>query len=348
MLSVSGGLDSSVVAAAATAYGWKPHLITMATVDAAGDERHFARILSAHLGLSLYEQTDDLNRVRLSESCAVHLPRPTGRAFSQSLDHAVFSYAREKGACAYFHGGGGDNVFCMLNSILPAVDRLIAQGPSPSMLATIADVAALAQRGIPETAWRALQRIRTRDRTFSQRREAEYLAPDIGQSVEADHPWLHVPSDGLPGKALHIAWILGIQGFLEGHAHEREIDWYAPLLAQPVVETCLRIPTWAWCRRGRDRAVARDAFSDLLPAAIIERRSKGTPTSFLFELLEAHASEVRELLLDGRLGAAGVIDLRAVESALANRNLGSREVLRLMRLVDIEAWLSTRPRPRLV
>src|SRR3546814_15687375 len=54
-----------------------------------------------------------------------------------------------------------------------------------------------------------------------------------------------------------------------------------PLLSQPIVELCLSIPTWQWVRGGRDRAVARAAVADLLPALIAQRRTKGGQTGFL-------------------------------------------------------------------
>jgi asparagine synthase (glutamine-hydrolysing) len=345
VLSVSGGLDSSIVAVAAAASGLQPHYVTLATAAALGDEREFARILAKRTGAHLHEQRERLDLIDLATSYAAHLPRPTARAFSQSIDRTIFNVAREIEACAYFHGGGGDNVFCMLNSVLPAVDRLRVQGMSGGTFATIADVAALAQHSWIETGWRTLQRSLSRDRGYRPRPQPLFLHPDVlAASTAPEHPWLDAPRGALPGKAMHLAWILGIQNFLEGHAHEREIAWHAPLLTQPVVETCLAIPTWAWCEGGRNRSVARDAFADLLPAEILHRHSKGSPTSLLYELVEQRAEQVGAMLFEGILAKSGLLDVRAMTAVFRNRaRVRSADLIRLMQFVDVEAWLQSGP-----
>src|SRR3546814_18425449 len=76
-----------------------------------------------------------------------------------------------------------------------------------------------------------------------------------------------------------------------------------PLLSQPIVELCLSIPTWQWVRGGRDRAVARAAVADLLPALIAQRRTKGGPTGFLRRVFNARADDRSE---ERRVGKEGV------------------------------------------
>src|SRR3546814_18791962 len=56
---------------------------------------------------------------------------------------------------------------------------------------------------------------------------------------------------------------------------------------------CLSIPTWQWVRGGRDRAVARAAVADLIPALIAQRRTKGGPTGFLRRVFNARADDAR-------------------------------------------------------
>ena len=55
LLSVSGGLDSSIVAACLARAGVETICLTMFTDDPSGDERRFARALCDHLGLPLVE-----------------------------------------------------------------------------------------------------------------------------------------------------------------------------------------------------------------------------------------------------------------------------------------------------
>src|SRR3546814_17681180 len=74
-----------------------------------------------------------------------------------------------------------------------------------------------------------------------------------------------------------------------------------PLLSQPVVELCLSIPTWQWVHGGRDRAVARTAFSGVLPDLLVERTTKGISSGFVRRVYEAQGNAAREMLTAGQL-----------------------------------------------
>ncbi|MGK4422636.1 asparagine synthase-related protein, partial [Klebsiella pneumoniae] len=71
------------------------------------------------------------------------------------------------------------------------------------------------------------------------------------------------------------------QSYVEGHDPQDLLPTVSPLLSQPLVETCLGVPSWLWFEGGRNRVVARRAFAGDLPADVIWRRSKGTPDSFV-------------------------------------------------------------------
>lgn len=112
-----------------------------------------------------------------------------------------------------------------------------------------------------------------------------------------------------------------------------------PLLSQPIVETCLSIPSWQWRAGGRDRAVARAAFANSLPAMVLDRKVKGTPDPFCGAIIRHKRQELRERLLDGQLAAHGLVDSGAIEDALrADRATSSAENVRLLELVNAEAW----------
>jgi len=121
-------------------------------------------------------------------------------------------------------------------------------------------------------------------------------------------------------------------------------DTYAPslypLLTQPVQELCLAIPSWLWAHGGRDRAVARAAFADLLPSEIVNRRSKGAVDGFCFRLFTHNRSLIRKLLSDGYLSSQGLLDRTALDSWF-DTPIPSRDAsyFRILSLVDIEIWL---------
>jgi asparagine synthase (glutamine-hydrolysing) len=113
----------------------------------------------------------------------------------------------------------------------------------------------------------------------------------------------------------------------------------APLLAQPLVELCLRIPSWLWFDQGLSRAIARTAFAVDLPAAIVRRRSKGSPDAFVAQLFERHASRIRDDLIDGEMAAMGLLDRAALIRALdGDAPMHEGELQRIMTLYDAELW----------
>lgn len=85
LVGVSGGLDSSIVCAALAAGGHDFACLTMATRDASGDERPYARQVAAATGADLLEHCYDLEKIDLARSAAAHLPRPALGRFGAPL-----------------------------------------------------------------------------------------------------------------------------------------------------------------------------------------------------------------------------------------------------------------------
>lgn len=97
-----------------------------------------------------------------------------------------------------------------------------------------------------------------------------------------------------------------------------------------------------WCEDGRNRAVARAAFANALPALIIERAGKGGPDVFEAQIMNVHRAAIRDMLLNGLLATHGIIDRHAVETALDEDGPWRGTLYsRLSALVDVEAWLQS-------
>lgn len=164
-------------------------------------------------------------------------------------------------------------------------------------------------------------------------------AAEIGK-VDYRHHWLEAPKTALPGSAAHIALLLAIQNYLEGYRHEQHMPVIAPLLSQPLVELCLRIPSWMWAENGVNRAVVRKAFEGRLPQSILSRRSKGTPDGYSMALYERHRPQIRAMLHDGALAREGLIDLVAVDGILTDRTpIRGEAYARILSFCDFEAWI---------
>jgi asparagine synthase (glutamine-hydrolysing) len=133
--------------------------------------------------------------------------------------------------------------------------------------------------------------------------------------------------------------IVGIHHFLADPGAGQPCNLH-PLICQPIIEQCLRIPSWLWVERGCDRAVARAAFRALLPDSVVERRGKGSLQSMFVKGFMARRSELRENLVAGRLAQEGLIDGKAIASYL-DRNDEPRDAryIRILEIASTEQWL---------
>ncbi|MDO6416101.1 asparagine synthase-related protein [Sphingomonas sp. BIUV-7] len=343
LLKLSGGLDSSILAAAIAAEGRDCTCLTMVTEHPSGDERLYARAAAAFVDLPLLEKYRDPSRINLRISAAARLPRPTARSFAQESARIANEAADRVGATIVVDGGGGDNVFCSLSSVTPVADCLLT-GSWGAIWPTTLTIAQLSQAGLATIARRAVLRA-CQHRNYRWAIDTRMLADRAlaELAVPLPHPWLQAPPGTLPGAGAHIAMIVAGQSYVEGLDPQDRLPSTAPLLSQPIVELCLRVPSWFWFEGGRNRAVARRAFEALLPAVILERRSKGTPDSFVAEIYEHQRAGIRKFLLSGSLAAQGLLNMPDLLQALDDeRPVNDADHGRIMQLVDVEAWLQAR------
>ena len=341
LLSVSGGLDSSILAACLARAGKDTVCLTMFADDPAGDERPFARALCDHLGLQLIERPYLLEDIDITEPLAPHLPRPRDRTQANAYERVHLNVASEIGADFFMTGNGGDNVFGYSQSAAPLADRYLTEGIGQEMFSSLLDVCrqtgcsffdALGQ------AWRLARgspahRVQPNPLFLN-----PHFVGGLGPA-ELRHPWLDAPVGALPGKSVHISSILRVQPNLEA-SRGYHLPVFSPLMSQPVVESCLEIPSWEWRAGGRDRSLARHAFAADLPHALLNRRVKGTPSRFAARLLDHFRGAIRERLLGGRLAAHRIIDAVAVEQVLAgDRPVPDLERVRILEFVNAEAWI---------
>ena len=341
VLMLSGGLDSSIVAACLAEQGLPFHCLTLATTDAIGDERDYARLVCDTLGADLTEAFRDVSRIDIGKSGARNLPRPSVRSFLQESHRWAEITARATGGNVIFNGGGGDNVFCALQSAGPAADRLRTTGFDRKFLSTAQDISKLAPASLWAVTSDAVKRAWLGKPALRVTRDCSLLAPPMVASAKMGelHPWLKLPQFALPGKAAHIRLLTYAQNFVEGTDPHAALPSVSPLLSQPLVETCIAIPSWCWFEEGHNRAVARRAFAADLPDAVIERRSKGTPDSFVAQIFETYRASIREMLVGGELDRQQVIDLPAVLSVLDDpRPAHGAAFRRILQFADVEAW----------
>jgi asparagine synthase (glutamine-hydrolysing) len=110
VLELSGGLDSSIVAACLSDRADDLHLVTLVTPDPGADERDYAQAVAQGVGAPLRVLNLDVAKSRL-EPQQLLTARPRGGLLHRLIDGVLTSYAEEVSADGFFSGGGGDNVF---------------------------------------------------------------------------------------------------------------------------------------------------------------------------------------------------------------------------------------------
>lgn len=340
IVELSGGLDSSIVTASLAVAGAAPTCATFVPLAGDSDERGYARAVADHHNLRLKELALDPGAVDLTRSDSAHLPWPCARGFAQALDRPLQRLAAAIGGDMFFSGGGGDNVFCHIQSALPIVDAVRRHGLGCQAARTAMDVAEIADITVWEAARSAVKRRFERDRRLPKPRVNRFLA----QSAIADlpwplgNPWLDAVPASLPGKRRHVWALVSTLNHMEGFGRQAIGPICSPLLAQPVVETCLRVPTWLWFEGGANRSVARAAFRDLLPRAVVERRSKAAFDSLGARVIRSRGATLRPFLLDGVLVGQGIADAERIDAALRQNLPDGETVADLLALSDVEAW----------
>ncbi len=342
LLRLSGGLDSSIVAASLAKTETPCVAVTMVTRDRGGDERRHAQSVARHMGIPLSEVIRSTDLVDLAVSEARTLPRPTARAFAQASLYVASALARQYGATAIFDGGGGDNMFAALQSPAPVADCLYRTGGWGHFWRTARSIGIAADTGTAYVARRAIWRAATRGPAYRWHADLRLLSSKACAMARGatDHPWLVPPKGVLPGSAAHLALLVAASSVVQSRDPQTAIPLCSPLITQPVAEACLRVPSWLWTQDGQNRAVARNAFRGVLPSGICDRRDKGLPDSFLIELIEVNHRQISSMLFDGLLAAEGLIDTAALAETLHPARLAKGAgYIRVMQLVDTEAWV---------
>ena len=337
-LELSGGLDSSIVAASLARSGRTFCCTTIASPGHDGDERDYARAVAEYLGAPLTEIMTTADDADPLARLPRWTPRPRGMRVIAGLDTLFDKAACEAGADALFSGGGGDNVFCFTGATAPVLDALAANGVAAARDAA-RDVAAVTHTTLAQVYAHAFKRWivdRTGRRWAADR---SFLSRDCWAPAHG-HPWLALPKGTASGTRAHIGAIVRIHDILDAHRRAAARTMVFPLMSQPVLEACLAVPSWYWVSGGRDRSLARAAFALRLPRRVVQRASKGVLNSLITPAFEKSRRPIRALLCEGYLAGAGLLNRKAIDAAFAaSPEARASSSARLLELVDAELWL---------
>ncbi len=344
-LRLSGGFDSTLVACALHHAGARDVICfnEFPADTPEGDERTFARMAADTLNFSLRELAAHPDAVSYPAILQARLSaRPSYSEFSFS-DSLLGDAINAAGAHVVASGQGGDQVLhrsrtasiaadAMMDGCPPADLWRIALETAHLIRAPVWDVFAAMAGAVPP--WRQFSPYNS---VFD-----NVLASNASLPARAEwaaHPWASAMNKATPARALRMAHVADLHFYHQRSSLSGFIA--APLLAcQPVVECCLSIAPYDMTRGGRERALARAAFGDLMPRVILERRHKGDTTRYHRAVLERQLPFIREMLCDGELVKLGLLAREPLETALRRDVVvDAKTKAQIMTAFIAELWL---------
>lgn len=348
-LELSGGLDSSIVAACLANASVRPEVLCLHyfTEMAEGDERSYAQAAARSTGFELIEseaRTSERTLEKMLNRSRFATPAMLG--FVPAPELLKRRLVTERHAGAVFSGQGGDHLFQQEGTKLIAAEYVHRHGLRPQVLRVAKDTSRLTSQSI-WSVLRAAIRYGRLGRSFDPYgfhfQVPSFLSKDARAQLRPQaytHPWVTSASRLPASKIRQIFNVVDCQPFYRMDCPNAE--QVHPLISQPIIELCLQVPTYVLTHRGRSRGLVREAFEADVPKKIIRRQIKGQTTSYFGRILVENAAYIRELLLDGVLVSEGVLDRRELEKLLSERELILGKGLNsILPSIMAEAWLST-------
>jgi len=357
LTSLSGGLDSSVVLGCLQDAPMRPTItcFNYHSPGADSDERRYARLAAQRAGCRLVEvqRTSDINLEEMLRQEVSEKPRPIiGRLGTAEIESKL---ARECRATAIFSGERGDEVF-LTSANFAAADYVYRHGIRAPLFNILISVAQMRGLSVWSVLWDALYRGLVAPR-WDVVREAQLfndlINADVVQEVQRERAppvlWYRPGCRLPPGKQQHIYSLLPADSYYLTLQEPDDPEPVSPLMSQPLMELCLRIPTYLLTSHGWDRAIARQAFVGDVPEVILQRRSKGGVEQHYMSLLDRNAAFVRELLLQGVLVGQGLLNRSKIEELVSGRPSGViKGMARIVMYLHIETWLQVWSRNQVV
>ena len=127
-------------------------------------------------------------------------------------------------------------------------------------------------------------------------------------------------------------------------AEDPAVERLMPLVSQPAMEIFLRIPPYLHLKNGRNRGLARDAFTREVPKKVLRRTWKDRGAGYLEAVVHRNTKFLKETLLDGYLVKEKLLERAALTAVLseASGNL-QYHCDSLLFFSDIETWLRRLP-----
>lgn len=349
-LSLSGGLDSSIVLDCLKRSGDADRLTafhySLESSDAG--ELHYAQAAAAAaqvdldpIKLSGAIDISSLQNYPLTVRPTRQLLAPDAQAFIAPPD------GHRRGAV--FTGQGGDHLFLADRSVLSFADHLQLNGLTRSTPQTLIQTARLSGKSVwsilYETLWPRKGPDASRSSAFEAGvRNRQTLMNshivDNADTVASLPEWARDPGGLPPGKFRQVSSLMHMMHLRPQIRPAGPRDLVHPLISRPLLEACLRYPTYLLSADGVSRGLARKAFQGRVPELILRRTSKGAASRFYSDQVAAIATLAEQELSSGELYKMGLIqpdDVRKLLGHGRHRQVQSGNMVLIY--LGIEYWL---------
>jgi asparagine synthase (glutamine-hydrolysing) len=293
-LLLSGGLDSSFIAACAARAGGRVRTFTIGFDEATFDESGYARAVARHLGT---EHTEE----RLSEQAILELV-PSVLDFadepladSSLLPTTLLSRLAARTVRVALGGEGGDELLAGYPTFLAT--RVLGSLPKvPGQVARVAGAIAERLRGA-DTSGSPTFRVRQAAQGLAERgarRQASFLAPVVPSHLRdlLARDWVASTADvweatdragmgggddfdAATGFYLRCYLAEGVLTKMDRATMRSSLEARAPLLDPRIVRFCLALPPSVRLRGSTTKWLLRRALAPLVPPSIVRRPKQG-------------------------------------------------------------------------
>ena len=350
VVSLSGGLDSTIVlhclcAARPRGQVRAVHYI-MDSDDAS--EAHYARLAAEASGCELIEilaepqsGLDSLGRHPASV-------RPHRQFLSPDPAGLLPESFRTPGT-TLMTGQGGDHLFLASQSPLGFADHVRNHGIGLETAQALVDAARLSGKSIWQVLRKTLPPLVGCRGTSAMEAAIAGRWTHINRHVQADldrqsvlPDWIRVSGGLPPAKFDQVSTLLHMFQMREPYFKPGAVQTTHPLIAQPLIDLCLRLPSYLLTSDGTSRGLARRAFKGFIPDEIRHRMNKGHASRYFTDRVTAYRREIVEALMYGELAGRGLIEPRDVASFFSDDDYRmAHSGSLLLAYYAIESWLQT-------
>ncbi len=346
-VSLSGGLDSSIVLSCLSDTPFASNVRAIHFVMGTDDltEVEFARASALKAKLPLKEiQFGALNLPRLDShprsarpfrKFLTLIPKLADIADILSPDSAILT------------GQGGDHLFRARTTTLGFADFLIDSGVSRNALRELLNSARLSRKSIWAVLREAIPSLAPGARKSTLITGIEHACTPVNRGAFASldprtcAPVWALEANGLPpAKFEQVSTLIHLFLVRETLDQPFHRNFVHPLISQPLIELCLRLPIYLLCWNGVSRGLVREAFKGEIPDCVRTRTAKGASTQFFVKQVTSNIAELREALLNGRLVEAKLLSRNDVSKFATVESVQTHEFGHKMLIYyTIEAWL---------